>query len=178
MLRLSRTAISYCLFNTFLARPELVAQEKRSSNPAGVLSELTIATFTGSGQTTIQAVATDPSGNLYVTGSTSSFNFPVKKAAQPVIGEARILSSTNLGASWTKAGLPATDVTVVAPDPVNPQIIFAEGSSAIFKSADGGQTWATVYQFPTQNFMTAALAVDPGTHLRIATLIGSNIITS
>ena len=178
MSRLSRTAIAYCLFNIFLASPELVAQEKRSSNPAGVLSELTIATFTGSGQNTIQAVATDPSGNLYVTGSTSSFDFPVKNAAQPVIGEARILIGTNLGASWTKAGLPPTDVTVVAPDPVNPQIIFAEGSSAVFRSTDGGQTWATVYQFPAQNFTTATIVVDPGNHLRVATLIGSNIVTS
>src|ERR1700722_1106550 len=178
MLRLCRTAIAYCLFNMLLAHPELAAQEKRPSNPAGVLSELTIATFTGSGQNTIQAVATDGSGNLYVTGSPTSFDFPVKNAAQPVIGEARILSSTNLGATWTKAGLPPTDVTVVAPDPVNPQIIFAEGSSAVFKSTDGGQTWATVYQFPTQYFTTAALAIDPGNHLRIATLIGNNIVTS
>src|ERR1700722_16651167 len=141
MLRLSRTVIAYCLFNILLARPELAAQEKRSLNPAGVLSELTFGTFTGSGQNTIQAVATDPSGNVYVTGTTSSFDFPVKNAAQPVIGEARILSSTNLGVTWTKAGLPSTDVTVVASDPVNPQIIFAEGASAIFKSIDGGQTW-------------------------------------
>src|ERR1700722_14240295 len=178
MLRLSSTAIACCLFNILFPPPKLAAQEKSSLNPAGVLSELTIATFTGSGQNTIQAIATDASGNIYVTGSTSSFNFPVKNAAQPVIGEARILSSTNLGATWTKAGFSPTDVTVVAPDPVNPLIIFSEGSSAIFRSADGGQTWATVYQFPTQNFTTAALVVDAGNPLRIAPLIGNNIVTS
>jgi hypothetical protein len=93
------------ILNLLLALPILAAHP---SNPAGVLSELTIANFSSSGQTTIQAIATDPSGNLYVAGSTNSFNFPVKNAAQPVIGESRILRSTDLGATWTRMGLPPT----------------------------------------------------------------------
>jgi uncharacterized protein (TIGR03437 family) len=163
------------ILNLLLALPILAAHP---SNPAGVLSELTIANFSSSGQTTIQAIATDPSGNLYVAGSTNSFNFPVKNAAQPVIGESRILRSTDLGATWTRMGLPPTDVTVVTPDPVSPQIIFAEGSTAIFRSTDGGQSWSTVYQFNAQNSTYAALVIDPGNHLRIATLLNGNIVRS
>lgn len=82
-----------------------------------VLSGLTAASFSGSAQNTIQAVATDASGNIYVAGQTSSLDFAVKAAAQPVIGESRILRSTNLGVTWTHMGLPPSDVSVVVPDP-------------------------------------------------------------
>lgn len=158
------------ILNLLLALPIPAA---RPSNPAGVLSELTIANFASSGQTTIQAVATDASGNLYVTGTTNSFNFPVKNAAQPVIGEARILRSTDLGATWTRLGLPPADVTVVVPDPVSPQIVFAAGTAGIFKSTDGGQSWTTVY--PSS---IGALVIDPGNHLRLAAVMGNNVIRS
>jgi len=156
----SRSAI----FNILLALPILAA---RPSNPAGVLSQLTIANFSASGQTSIQAIATDPSGDLYVTGTTSSFNFPVKNAAQPVIGESRILRSTDLGVTWTRLGLPSSDVYAIVPDPVALQVIFATGTAGIIKSTDGGQTWSTVY--PLTPF---ALVIDPGNHLRLAALLG------
>ena len=133
----------------------------------GVLKGLSIASFSGSGQNTIQAVATGPGGDLYVAGSTSSMNFPVVNAAQPTIGEARILRSTDLGATWTHLGLPPSDVTVVVPDPVLPQVIFSAGGAGIFKSTDSGQTWATVYQTPGGS----ALTIDPGNHLRLAAVL-------
>jgi uncharacterized protein (TIGR03437 family) len=144
-----------------------------SSDAGGVLAGLTVASFSGSGVNTIQAVATDASGNYYVAGSTSSFDFGVKNAAQPVIGEARILRSTDLGVTWTRLGLPPTDVSVIAPDPVAPQILFATGTGGIFRSVDGGQAWTTVY--PSS---AGALVIDPGNHLRIAALTGSNLIRS
>jgi Beta-propeller repeat len=96
MLRLSALST----LSILLALPAVTAPVPATSDAGGVLSGLTIASFTGSGQTSIQAVATDSSGNIYVTGTTSSTDFPVKNAAQPVFGESRILRSTDLGPTW------------------------------------------------------------------------------
>jgi len=158
------------------AFPGFTAPVPATSDAGGVLSGLTIASFTGSGQTSIQAVATDSSGNIYVTGTTSSADFPVKNAAQPVFGESRILRSADLGLPWTHMGLPPSDVNGVVPDPVSPQIIFAGGNAGIFKSADAGQTWATIYPLPNTNSFTGALVIDPGNHLRLAALLSSGYL--
>lgn len=145
-------------------------------NPGGVLSRLTIASFPG----TIRSAATDSSGNIYVAGTTSSTDFPVKNAAQPAIGEARILRSADLGVTWTHVGLPPSDVTVVVPDPAVSQVIFAAGKAAIFKTTDGGQSWTTVYQFQATDYFNGALLIDPGNHLRLAAVValGSTLIRS
>lgn len=137
------------------------------------MSGLTIASFSGSGQNNIQSMATDSSGNVYVTGTTTSADFGVLNAAQPVIGESRILRSTDLGATWTHMGLPPSDVDVVVPDPVNAQVIFSAGNAGIFKSIDGGRTWTTVYQFPSTSSFNGGLVVDPGNHLRVAAILQS-----
>jgi uncharacterized protein (TIGR03437 family) len=136
-----------------------------------VLSGLTIASFSGSGQNTIQSMATDSSGNIYVTGTTTSTDFPVLNAAQPIIGESRILRSNDLGATWTHMGLPPSDVNVVVPDPTSSQIIFSAGNSGIFKSTDSGQSWTTVYQFSSPSSFNGALVIDPGNHLRLAAIL-------
>jgi len=142
------------------------------SDAAGVLSGLTIASFSGSGQNTIQSMATDSSGNLYVTGTTTSTDFPVLNAAQPIIGESRILRSTDLGTTWTHMGLPPSDVNVVVPDPTSSQIIFSAGTAGIFKSTDGGQSWTTAYQFPASTLsFNGSLVIDPGNHLRLAAIL-------
>jgi uncharacterized protein (TIGR03437 family) len=137
------------------------------SDPGGVLSRLTIASFPGS----IQSTATDSGGNIFVAGTTASTDFPSKNAAQPASGEARILRSPDLGVTWTRVGLPPSDVTVVVPDPVDSQVIFAAGNAAIFKTADGGQSWATVHQFQPTDFFNGVLVIDPGNHLRLAVLL-------
>src|SRR2546430_2730888 len=90
---------------TFLPIPFLLIQAPRaiaarppaSPGPGGILRQLNLAGFAGSGQNSIQAVATDSRGNIYVAGTTPSPNFPVRNAAQPVFGEARILRTTDLG---------------------------------------------------------------------------------
>ena len=50
----------------------LWAQTPGSPDPGGVLNQLTVASFGGSGQSSIQAIATDASGNVYVAGTTTS----------------------------------------------------------------------------------------------------------
>jgi uncharacterized protein (TIGR03437 family) len=138
--------------------------------PGGVLRHLSFASFTGSGQTSIQSVATDTAGNVYVAGTTSSSDLPVENAAQPVFGEARILRSTDLGATWSRLGNLPVDISAVAPDPVAPQVLFAGGSTGIYKSADAGQTWRLVHAFASGTSVSVSIAIDPGNHLRVAAL--------
>jgi hypothetical protein len=60
-----------------------------SSDPAGALGKYAIARFSGSGSDSIQAMTSDASGNVYVAGTTTSLDLPVKNAAQPRMGGAQ-----------------------------------------------------------------------------------------
>jgi uncharacterized protein (TIGR03437 family) len=142
-----------------------------SPQPQEVLKSLSIASFTGTRQDSIQAVATNSSGSIYVAGTTNSAQFPVKNAEQPVFGESSILRTTDLGATWTHVGYPPGGTGALAADPVAPQVIFAIGPNGIFKSTDSGQTWQSVYPFAA-----GPLAIDPGNHLHIAALTSSGTL--
>lgn len=135
----------------------------------GVLSGLRVASFNGSSQDSIQAVATDAVGNIYVAGTTYSPQFPTKNAVQSTFGDARVLRSTDLGVTWSSAGFPPTDVTVVVPDPTAAQVLFAIGATGIYKTVDAGHTWQVAYQFSRSIGVStgATLAIDPGNHLRV-----------
>ena len=91
------------------------------TDAGGVLRRLTIANFGGSGTNTIQAVATDPSGDIFVAGTTNSPDFPVKNAFQSSFADAGVVRSTDLGNTWSRVPAPL-DVSSVYPDPVSPQI--------------------------------------------------------
>src|SRR5258705_7551510 len=69
----------------FLPIPYGVAA-RRPSHPdaVDVLTQLNFASFSGSRQNSIQAIATDSSGNIFVAGTTTSPDLPVKNAAQPI----------------------------------------------------------------------------------------------
>src|SRR5580700_7158507 len=149
------------------------------SDAGGVLRKLSIAAFGGSGQTTIQALARDSSGNLFVAGTTNSPDFPEKNAAQPALADATILRTSDLGITWIRVGSPPGVTSVLVPDPVAPQVLFAGTNQGIFKSTDGGQTWRQVYAFdPSPQFgglqFSGALVIDPGNHLRLAALGNNN----
>ena len=163
-----------CLVLSFSRTPAAFAQRPPvRRDTGGVLGGLSIASFTGTNQDSIQAVATDASGNIYVAGTTSSAQFPVKNAEQPAFGDARILRTNNLGATWTASGNPPADVTVLVADPVSPQVLFSGGSNGIYKSTDAGQTWRVVDSFPVEYPAGFGMAIDPGNRLRLAALTPS-----
>ena len=166
------------LVTLMLPRASYAADDRLavSSVAGGVLNELSVAAFTG--QNTIQAIATDSQGNIYVTGTASSANLPVKNAAQLSFGEARILRTTDLGNTWVRVGSPPEDVNAVAADPAAPQVIFAASYTTIYRSADGGLSWTQVYPAqPKYGTLTSvyggnpSVVIDPGNHLRVAALL-------
>jgi uncharacterized protein (TIGR03437 family) len=136
--------------------------------PSGILRQFHLAGFDGSGQNSIQAVAADSHGNIYVTGTTSSPDLAVKNAAQPGFGDARIMRTMDLGITWKPVGTPPRDVNSIVPDPTTSRVLFAGGDSGIYKSADGGVTWRLVLPFQSLYQFSGGLTIDPGNHLRVA----------
>jgi photosystem II stability/assembly factor-like uncharacterized protein len=91
------------------------------------------------------AVAPSASGTLYLTGSGSS---PAPVFCHTPL--ARVLRSTDGGASWTdaSAGLPSGLLSPVTVDPNDPDIVYVGygrqdrfAVDGVWKTADGGATW-------------------------------------
>lgn len=82
---------------------------------------------------------------------------------------ARVVLSTDLGASWApiKQGLaPDIVVSAIAAGPVpvgaNLRAVFLAANAGVFKSDDGGQTWAQQSGLPAQGYGSLALSsADP-----------------
>jgi uncharacterized protein (TIGR03437 family) len=118
-----------------------------SSDPGGVLRRLTVTRFVGSGAESIQAMTSDASGNVYVAGTTSSPDLPMKNAAQPTIGEALVMRSSDRGVTWQRVSAPPTLPVTITPHPSDPNTLFVGGADGIYKTVDAGQTWRHVYEF-------------------------------
>jgi len=113
--------------------PTLNAQATATAEAGGVLNKFVISQFPGSGRSSIQAIATDIDGNIYVAGTTSSPDLPLTNATQPQLGESRIMRSLDGGVTWVKIANPPFDVQTVVADPSSPQVLFAVGGSGIYK---------------------------------------------
>jgi hypothetical protein len=147
-----------------------------SAAGAGVLP---FVPFTGSGQEFIKAMAGDAQGNVYVAGTTTSPDFPVRNAWQARIADAALMRSLDGGATWTPLGSPAGDVNTVQPHPIDSKIVFAAGATAIYKSTDGGGTWRTVTSWAPAFFPNAvSIAIDPASPNHVAALIPGGVASS
>ncbi len=98
--------------------------------------------FGGSGSSGGTGLARDSAGNLYVTGSTTSTDFPTVNPLQSQPGTAPLLVTANGGQTWNFPKLAgATVVNSIAAAPSAPSTVYAATPLGIFKSADGGTTW-------------------------------------
>src|SRR5580658_9661952 len=97
-IRVRRSCFAVILLFTldFAGAGQGIAAPPEDAGAGGALRQLSIAGFGGSGQTSIQALATDSSGNILVAGTTNSPDFPAKNAAQPVLADATIVSTSDL----------------------------------------------------------------------------------
>ena len=131
-------------------------------DPAGVLNRFAVARFLGSGNQSIQAMTSDPAGNVYVAGTTSSPDFPVRNPWQPLIGEAVLMRSTDVGVTWGKVSFPTSSLVTLTPHPSDPQTLFAGAVDGIYKSGDGGMAWRKVDAWVNSaNVDQIYIAADP-----------------
>ena len=92
-----------------------------------------------SGADQATGLAVDPSGNVAVLGTTSSPDFPVTHAYQPMVARPPLLAISEVGFTYPNLG-PAVDVVAMA-STTDGSIVYAASDSGIFRSADAGATW-------------------------------------
>jgi uncharacterized protein (TIGR03437 family) len=114
--------------------------------------------FGGSGLSAATGMARDAKGGLYVAGSTSSTDFATVNPIQDHLGGGPLLVTADAGQTFSFPSLQgATSVSAIAAAPSAPLVVYAATPVGIFKSSDGGTTWA-----PTAGvgLPATALAVD------------------
>ena len=102
--------------------------------------------FQGNRITNINAIASDPDGNVYLAGSTTSTDLPVKNAAQTQNRGTLIIVSDDGGQTWSPTGyIPEISVTPPVKLPLAAPVLLTLGVSGIYRSTDDGQNWATAF---------------------------------
>ncbi len=125
-------------------------------------------TFGGSGNDYVTAIATDPSGYVIVGGSTSSYDFPVTDGSRNAATQFGV--SGDSGGNWQPFGnLPKGTPVALA---VSAGTWYAGGSGGIFKSTDGGATWALSLDGGTARL----LAPDPSRDSTVYAIFNGAIV--
>ncbi len=116
----------------------------------------------GTGTITVNKIAVDGPGNLYLTGSVSSPDFPVVNPAQQFSTDVGLFRSSDKGSTWGAAN-PAfgtSKVLSIAADPSNGPVAYAGTSAGVFKTTNSGAAWASA-STGLPNDSVSSVAVDP-----------------
>ncbi len=129
----------------------------------------------GSDYDEASGIAVDATGNVYVTGVTSSTDFPLNFPVPTTnAGAGVVFKSVDGGGAWNNSGRGLTTsgfggLSALVIDPANPSVIYAEDTNSItasrngavlYKSVDGGKQWTHI----KLNDLAAVkpLAIAPG----------------
>lgn len=134
-------------------------------DPTG--SSLIYSTYlSGSGGSSGTSIAVDAAGNAYITGQTTTNDFPFVNGVK---GTSNIYKTTDSAANWNNNntgllinnGFP-TEVQTLAIAPTAPNTIYAGNQHGPFRSTDGGATWTKTPVTGLPSFLsTNTIAVDP-----------------
>jgi photosystem II stability/assembly factor-like uncharacterized protein len=117
--------------------------------------------LSGSTGATATAIAVDSAGNAYVTGNTTSSDFPLLNAIRNA--STNFVKTTNSGANWTAKNFnPPRSITSVVIDPQTPATIYAGTNSGpgVYKSTDSGANW-TALNTGSSSASVVAMVIDP-----------------
>src|SRR6185295_10959904 len=97
----------------------------------------------------------------FVTGNTSSTDFPTTNPIRAHRFGSSIFKSTNAAGSWgpSDSGLAASLIIDLVFQPGNSSIIYAATDTGLFKSSDSGANWSRLPGSPP--FIYSELALDP-----------------
>jgi uncharacterized repeat protein (TIGR01451 family) len=118
----------------------------------------------GSSDENGSGIVVTPSDEVYLTGSTTSVNFPVTPGVIRV-GNGGVAKTTDSSISWmaSNTGITASTVNVLAVNPSMPTTIYAgTNSGGVFKSTNGGASWSASSSGLT-DMNILALAIHPAT---------------
>ena len=138
-------------------------------NAAG--TSLVYSTYLRGGFTDIgRGIAIDSTGNAYLTGVTSSPEFPLTAGALRT--KSNIFKSIDGGANWTNDNYGETSGGLaIAVHPTQPSTIFADGLGVI-RSTNGGRNWSRTNSGMGSTSIRALL-IDPLTPSTIYALASS-----
>ncbi len=133
-----------------------------SFDPTGAIRYSTY--LGGSRDEEASGISVDTSGSAYVTGGTTSTDFPTADPFQVMTGNTGVYKSTDGGRSWRSGHFNNGGPSVLAIDPSVTTTLYAGTSQkGVFKSTDGATSWFAVNNGLT-NPSVHALAVDPQAH--------------
>jgi len=128
---------------------------------------LTDFTLRGSGIDFARGVAVDSFGNIYVVGSTASFDFPVLNAFQNANIGTQVVYSTDAGATWKPLSTPfpianSFPLPAIAADPKTSSTLYVASGNSVCKSTDSGHNFHCVtLPFTSPQGNNSSLAIDP-----------------
>ena len=129
-------------------------------------ASLIYATYLGGailhGETVGSGIAVDSSGNAFVTGNTTEYDFPTVNAVQTANNG--VFQSINGGNSWLAInnGLTTPVINSLAIDEtVIPRTFYAGTPYGVFKSTNGGTNWSQINGNGSINAAVLSLAINP-----------------